>query len=135
MLASTPDAPKMYKIIRVTHARVQRINRQRLDATPMAAEGSAEGAAEAESEGTDEDGAPSTAQQAAASALEGGGGGSTRPLAPAGECIVCLDGSNSHVLVPCGHKCVCGACAELIKTEGTCPMCRTNVVWVCEVFE
>ena len=52
-----------------------------------------------------------------------------------GECAVCMDSANTHVLVPCGHKCVCAGCAELIKTQGSCPMCRAQVVWVCEVYE
>jgi hypothetical protein len=52
-----------------------------------------------------------------------------------GECVVCLDRRNSHVLVPCGHRCVCASCAELVRTHGVCPICRTNIVWVCEVFE
>jgi len=53
-----------------------------------------------------------------------------------GECSVCLDAANSHVLVPCGHKCVCETCAEMIKeNEMDCPICRVKVMWVCRVFE
>ena len=53
----------------------------------------------------------------------------------AGECTVCLDALNTHVLVPCGHKCVCAGCAEKVRAHGHCPICRTQIVWVCEVFE
>ena len=36
-------------------------------------------------------------------------------------CVVCLVEPADHVLLPCGHVCVCKACADLLKT---CPMCR-----------
>ena len=52
-----------------------------------------------------------------------------------GECTVCLDALNTHVLVPCGHKCVCATCAEAVRAHGHCPICRTPIVWVCEVYE
>jgi len=52
-----------------------------------------------------------------------------------GECAVCMDAPNTHVLVPCGHKCVCAGCSERIRERGHCPMCRAAVVWTCEVFE
>jgi len=51
------------------------------------------------------------------------------------ECSVCMDQPNSHVVVPCGHKCLCGSCAGLIREQGICPMCRAPLVWVCEVYE
>ena len=54
---------------------------------------------------------------------------------PGGECTVCMDQANTHVLVPCGHKCVCAGCAELVRVQGACPICRTAIVWVCEVYE
>ena len=57
------------------------------------------------------------------------------PPPPGGECSVCMDQTNTHVLVPCGHKCVCSDCAELVRLQGACPICRTAIVWVCEVFE
>ena len=42
-----------------------------------------------------------------------------------GECVVCMDGENTHTFVPCGHKCVCGECAKTImRTAAECPTCR-----------
>ena len=60
------------------------------------------------------------------------------PLPITGECAVCLDAPNTHVLVPCGHKCVCSTCAETLgkqKQGNLCPICRTQIVWVCEVYD
>ena len=47
-------------------------------------------------------------------------------------CIVCFTNPKSHVAVPCGHQCACGACSALIDglMQG-CPVCRTPVqTWV-----
>merc|ERR1712008_429970 len=41
-------------------------------------------------------------------------------------CVVCLDEAKSHILVPCGHQCVCGPCSELLA-QGHCPVCRNAV--------
>ena len=51
------------------------------------------------------------------------------------ECSICMDQPNTHVLVPCGHKCICGDCAELVRVQGVCPICRAGLVWICEVYE
>ena len=59
----------------------------------------------------------------------------TERRSAAGECNICMDNANTHVLVPCGHKCVCSDCAELVRLQGACPICRTAIVWVCEVYE
>lgn len=41
------------------------------------------------------------------------------------ECAVCMVSRTSHVFVPCGHLCVCAACAGAIqKTNRRCPLCR-----------
>lgn len=54
------------------------------------------------------------------------------PCAP-GECIVCLDKAASHIVVPCGHQCLCSDCA--IAIEGTkCPVCRQEVLHCMRVF-
>jgi len=43
------------------------------------------------------------------------------------ECVVCLDAPKAVVLVPCGHKCLCEACAERILVGEPCPVCRVVV--------
>jgi hypothetical protein len=36
---------------------------------------------------------------------------------------VCFDAPKDHIIVPCGHQCVCAGCAELLThtRTPTCP--------------
>ena len=43
------------------------------------------------------------------------------------ECVICLDALKTHVLTPCGHVCVCEACAKSIQVGDPCPVCRKEV--------
>mmetsp|Transcript_55022 Transcript_55022/g.126568 ORF Transcript_55022/g.126568 Transcript_55022/m.126568 type:complete len:143 (-) Transcript_55022:34-462(-) len=44
-------------------------------------------------------------------------------------CAICLDEPSSHVLIPCGHFCLCAQCAHVVLSGSRqCPMCRL----VCE---
>ena len=53
----------------------------------------------------------------------------------AGECVVCMDGENTHLFSPCGHMCVCKTCAALIMaTTRECPTCRGEAREVVRVF-
>ena len=68
---------------------------------------------------------------------DGGRGGGSPPYrwcaAPGGMRVVCMEcmdalGPPSHVLIPCGHVCVCAACAErCTDTTRECPICREPV--------
>ncbi|KAG2789024.1 hypothetical protein JG687_00004569 [Phytophthora cactorum] len=45
-----------------------------------------------------------------------------------GECVICFDGPQSAVCVPCGHNAVCMKCAEeILTTTAECPVCRTHI--------
>ena len=45
------------------------------------------------------------------------------------ECVVCMCEDSSEILVPCGHKCMCRACAlQIFKTSHKCPICRKQIV-------
>ena len=47
------------------------------------------------------------------------------------ECILCFDAEASHILAPCGHKCVCGSCACLLtESHSPCPLCRLPILSV-----
>jgi hypothetical protein len=52
------------------------------------------------------------------------------------QCVVCMDAPKDHILVPCGHQCVCEACAEkLMKARSAlCPFCRTPISTTVKVF-
>ena len=41
------------------------------------------------------------------------------------DCVVCGKWQSSHVLIPCGHLCLCGSCVESITTN--CPICRKAI--------
>lgn len=57
-------------------------------------------------------------------------------LSDGDECVVCFVAVRSHVLLPCGHRCLCAACARDYEQGGEwervgaplkCPMCRLPV--------
>ncbi|TDH65615.1 hypothetical protein CCR75_000698 [Bremia lactucae] len=51
------------------------------------------------------------------------------------ECVVCFDGPQEAVCVPCGHNAVCMNCAqELADTSRLCPVCRQNVREVVRLY-
>jgi hypothetical protein len=51
-------------------------------------------------------------------------------------CVVCFDAPKDHIIVPCGHQCVCARCAgQLTKTRTpTCPVCREPIIQTMKVF-
>jgi hypothetical protein len=45
-----------------------------------------------------------------------------------GECVICFDGPQAAVCVPCGHNAICMACAEeILETSCECPVCRQPI--------
>ncbi|CEG41356.1 hypothetical protein PPTG_02341 [Plasmopara halstedii] len=51
------------------------------------------------------------------------------------ECVICFDGLQEAVCVPCGHNAVCMDCAqELIDTTRLCPVCRQQVREVIRLY-
>ena len=57
------------------------------------------------------------------------------PLARNNFCVICMNHEQTHCAVPCGHKCMCQACAELAAKTGFCPMCRQNIDSIIRVYE
>ena len=47
------------------------------------------------------------------------------------ECIICMAKPPSHVLVPCGHLCMCMACSVALEQ---CPICRVHVQSTMRVY-
>ena len=53
------------------------------------------------------------------------------------QCVVCMDNNVSHVLVPCGHLCLCHDCASdtsLSRMGMKCPECRTDISQAMKIF-
>lgn len=52
------------------------------------------------------------------------------------RCVVCLDAAPTHAVVPCGHQCLCGECAEQIMyNAGRCPICRTTAIISLRIYK
>lgn len=52
----------------------------------------------------------------------------TNGYQPASECIVCYDGPCEALIVACGHRVLCMACASiLVQTRQSCPLCRASM--------
>ena len=49
----------------------------------------------------------------------------------ANECVICMANDSTHVLVPCGHHCVCAHCAPKVQD---CPICRSPIELVCKAI-
>ena len=47
------------------------------------------------------------------------------------ECVVCLAAPREHVLIPCGHACVCEDCSGTITC---CPLCRASIERAVRLF-
>merc|ERR1719502_38526 len=43
------------------------------------------------------------------------------------DCVICFDGPASHLVVPCGHQCVCHKCVLAQRCVTMCPICRGGV--------
>ena len=52
-----------------------------------------------------------------------------------GLCVVCIDADMTQLLYPCGHRCVCLACAEILEASTKeCPVCRAAFMGFCNVY-
>lgn len=58
----------------------------------------------------------------------------TASAAAAAACVVCLDRIRSHIIAPCGHRCLCESCAAS-GTWSVCPICRQAATAVMRVFD
>ena len=62
--------------------------------------------------------------------------GGVKRAASDDSCSICLTAAKTHVLTPCGHKCMCEQCARSFRTEySQCPICRSRVQSVMRVYD
>jgi hypothetical protein len=66
----------------------------------------------------------------------GSGSGTPQPGGEETMCVVCFDAPKDHLIVPCGHQCVCAGCAEQLTNTRTptCPVCREPIQQTVKVF-
>jgi len=81
---------------------------------------------------------PTSAEDSEAGLRESAG---TAPVAAADEqrarmCVVCLDAPAQHIVMPCGHLCLCSTCGVRIAEQRPerCPVCRQAAQSVTKVF-
>ena len=48
-------------------------------------------------------------------------------------CVICMDNEREIALTPCGHRCLCPGCAQLLKTN-LCPVCQTEIASKIKIF-
>jgi hypothetical protein len=48
-------------------------------------------------------------------------------------CAICMESEKTHIVIPCGHQCICGPCSEAV-TDKQCPVCRQECSGVFRVF-
>ena len=58
-------------------------------------------------------------------------GPSTNASGTDDEYTVCMERARTHCLLPCGHRCICEACADVIDM---CPICREDTTGHLRVF-
>jgi hypothetical protein len=51
---------------------------------------------------------------------------------PQNDCIICCSEKSTHILLQCGHFCLCGTCANIIEI---CPICRAPVEKTIRVYK
>ena len=53
------------------------------------------------------------------------------------DCVICLSVAPTHAIVPCGHQCVCEACAKELcrrRSMRACPVCRGDIQTTIRIF-
>ena len=47
---------------------------------------------------------------------------------------MCVDKPLTHAVMPCGHKCMCGECADQL-TSKVCPICKDEYIKIGQIYE
>jgi len=47
-------------------------------------------------------------------------------------CVICFSEQRTHILLPCGHYCLCQGCSKELQE---CPICRVPVTSIHQVFQ
>jgi hypothetical protein len=124
----------------IEHARAAEAERARAAAEEAAAaaavKAAAEEAAAAKRQQLEQEMEALDARRRQLQAELGSGSGTPQTDAEETMCVVCFDAPKEYAIVPCGHQCVCEACAELMTKARTpmCPVCRGPIRETMRVF-
>jgi hypothetical protein len=58
----------------------------------------------------------------------------TKAVAVESECMICMDGPRTHLIMPCFHLIACSDCIKNFPVGSKCPMCRGHVADTRKVF-
>lgn len=51
------------------------------------------------------------------------------------NCPICLNGPKTHIIIPCGHICLCENCSfKIMDINKSCPICNTIVDGIYKVY-
>lgn len=52
------------------------------------------------------------------------------------NCVVCMQKTTTHIILPCAHVCLCSSCAEESQRQHVtkCPMCNTNIEKITKTY-
>lgn len=53
-------------------------------------------------------------------------------------CVICQENEPAYAACPCGHKCICENCLEIVKKyngNGICPICRKTVTSFMRIYD
>ena len=51
-------------------------------------------------------------------------------------CVVCYSEEKTHALIPCGHKCLCKHCSDIISRGcRRCPLCLSNFERSIQIYD
>lgn len=51
------------------------------------------------------------------------------------KCVICYINIKTHIIYPCGHKCICQECEKKKKMILKCPICNHKIIDIIKIFE
>jgi len=49
-------------------------------------------------------------------------------------CVICLDNEVNHIVIPCGHCCLCEGCSDIKALKSKCPICRKEILIITKMY-
>lgn len=73
---------------------------------------------------------PPTGPRSAGDGIDANGHGTE------GACVICMAAPKTHAFVPCGHRCACAGCSDVVlgQLPAACPVCRAAAERAIHIF-